>query len=229
MSKFCENCGAEMEDNQVVCPSCGNGAEAEKATETATATEEVKTNPTSSNKSETIKKVGIIGGIVAAIVIIIAIIASIIGSGWKKPIKNYVAGMNKCDSDKYLSAFPDFLKMKTTDSDLKDSKKNDEKEYGDNVKYSAKILKKEKISKDELKDVEEYIQKKYDTKVSVKKGFKVKIEAKTKGKEDYDYGTSTRYVYKIDGKWKMLNVSPETAKKSKDSKSSSDYSSYLDD
>ena len=226
MSKFCENCGAEMEDNQVVCPKCQNGAEVEKATETTTATEEVKTNPTSSNKSETIKKVGIIGGIVAAVVIIIAIIVSIISSGWKKPIKNYVAGMNKCDSDKYLSAFPDFLKMKTTDSDLKDSKKNDDKEYGDKVKYSAKILKKEKISKDELKDVEEYIQKKYDTKVSVKKGYKVKIEAKTKGKDDYDYGTSTRYVYKIDGKWKMLNVSPETAKKSKDSKSSS---SYLDD
>lgn len=229
MSKFCENCGAEMEDNQTVCPKCANGAEAEKVEETTATAEEVKSNPTSSNKSETIKKVGIIGGIAAAVVIIIAIIASIIGSGWKKPIKNYVAGMNKCDSEKYLSAFPDFLKMKTTDSDLKDSKKNDEKTYGDNVKYSAKILKKEKISKDDLNNVQEYINKKYDTNVKVKKGYKVKIEEKTKGKDDYAYGTSTRYVYKIDGKWKMLNVSPETAKKNKDSKSSSsDYSSYLD-
>ena len=36
MSKFCENCGAEIDDNQVVCPNCGNGAEAEtlKAEET---------------------------------------------------------------------------------------------------------------------------------------------------------------------------------------------------
>lgn len=228
MSKFCENCGAEMEDNQVVCSNCGNGAEAEKVAEPVA--EEVKANPTTSNKSDLIKKVGIIGGIVAAVAIIVAIIVSIVSSGWKKPLKNYVQGMNKCDSEKYLAAYPDFLKMKTTDSDLKDMKKNAEKEYGDNVKYSYKILKKEKIKKDELKDVEEYISKKYDEKVKVKKGYKVKIEAKTKGKEDYDYATSTRYVYKIDGKWKMLNVSPETAKKSKDSKSSDyDYSDYLDD
>lgn len=226
MSKFCENCGAEMEDNQTVCPNCGNGAE---ATATETVKEEASTTKVSFKDPETVKKVGIIAGIAAIVVIIIAIIASIAGNGWKAPLKNYVKGMNKCDSDAYLSAYPDFLEMKTSDSDLKDQKKNDEKEYGDNVKYSIKFLKKEKIDKDELKDVQEYIEKKYDKKVTVKKGYKVKVEAKTKGKEDYDYGTSTRYVYKIDGKWKMLNVSPETAKKSKDSKSSSSYYNYDDD
>ena len=224
MSKFCENCGAEMADDQVVCSNCGNGAEAEKVAEPVA--EEVKANPTTSNKSELIKKVGIIGGIVAAVAIIVAIIVSLASGGWKKPIKNYVEGMNKCDSDKYLAAYPDFLEMKTSDSDLKDMKKNSEKEYGDNVKYSYKILKKEKITKDELKDVEEYIKNKYDKSVKVKKGFKVKVEYKMKGKDDFDYQTTNVYVYKIDGKWKMLNVSPETAKKNKDSKSSSSYYDY---
>ncbi len=222
MSKFCENCGAEMDDNQTVCPNCGNATEAEKVN--GASAEDVKSTPTSSNKSETIKKVGIIGGIVAVVVALVAIIVSIIGGGWKTPLKNYVDGRNKCDSDKYISAYPDFLKMNTTDSNLKDAKKDDEKEYGDNVKYSFKVLKKEKINKDELADVEEYINNKYNEKVKVKGGYKVKIEAKTKGKEDYDYGTTFRYVYKIDGKWKMLDVSPEAAKKGKDSKSSSyDY------
>ena len=226
MSKFCENCGAEMADDQVICPSCGNGAQAEK--EAQPIVENVESNPTSSKKSELIKKVGIIGGLVAVVVIIIAILASLIGSGWKKPIKNYIKALNKCDGDLYEEVYPDFMKTKKSDSDLKDDKKEDEKDYGDNVKYSVKILKKTKISKDELKDVEEYVEKKYDTSTEIKKGYKVKVETKVKGKEDYDYSTSTIYVYKVDGKWKRIPVSPETAKKSKDSKSSDDYSDYLD-
>ena len=47
MSKFCENCGAEMDDNQVVCPNCGNGAEAQ----TATVEEPIKETTTTSTSS----------------------------------------------------------------------------------------------------------------------------------------------------------------------------------
>ena len=95
MSKFCENCGAEMADDQVVCPNCGNGAQAEKVAEPVV--ENAESNATSTNKSEMIKKVGIIAGLVAVVVIIIAILASLIGSGWKKPIKNYIKDVeDKC-------------------------------------------------------------------------------------------------------------------------------------
>ncbi len=219
MSKFCENCGAEMDDNQVVCPNCGNGAEAEKATVVEETVEEVKettTSKTSTAKSDNIKKIGIIAGIAVVAVAIIVFIVSLISGGYKNPIKNMVKGMNKADADIYLKAYPDFLKMdKTIDDDyLKEQKKDDEKTYGDNVKYTVKFLKKEKIEKKDLEYVVDYVKEKYDEKVKISKGFKVKVEQRTKGKEDYDYGTTDMYVYKIDGKWYRLSVSPESAKKS---------------
>ena len=49
MSKFCENCGAEMDDNQVVCPNCGNGAEA-KVEETVANATETTTTSSAANK-----------------------------------------------------------------------------------------------------------------------------------------------------------------------------------
>ena len=217
MSKFCENCGAEMDDNQVVCPNCGNGAEvAQETTTTQTVNTNTTSTSTSSDKKDTIKKVGIIAGAVAVVVVIISIIASIIGSGYKKPIENIVKGMNKGDSDIYLKAYPDFLKMnKTVDDDyLKKMKKEDEDDdnYGDNVKYSVKFLKKTKYDKKDLEYVVDYVKEKYDEKVKITAGYKVKVEKRTKGKKDFDYGTSDYNVYKVDGKWYVLPISPEDAK-----------------
>lgn len=220
MSKFCENCGAEMEENETVCKSCAPKTEPEEAK----VEEPVAENTTSSTnepagKSKDVKKLAIIGGgIAVAVVALIVLIVSIVGGRYKAPIKNYYKGLNKCDASTYMKAFPEFVNDKVNknldDDDLKDDKKDDEKVYGDNIKYSYKILKKTKIDKDDLKNVQEYVEKTYDEKVKITKGFKVKIEAKTKGKDDYSYGTMTEYVYKIDGKWYKMNVSPETAKKS---------------
>lgn len=215
MSKFCENCGAEMDENDVVCNNCAPKAEepaVEPATE-ATAT----TEATSNTAKKDTKKLAIIGGAIAAVVLVIVfLIFSLVGGKYKAPIKNIVKGMNKSDAKVFLKAYPDFLKMdKTYDDDkLKDQKKDMEKEYGDNVKYSCKILKKEKIEKDDLKHVEEYVKDTYDEDVKIKKGYELKVEEKYKGKDDFDYATTTKYVYKIDGKWKVLSVSPEYAKKS---------------
>lgn len=219
MSKFCENCGAEINDNETVCPNCNQpvGVAATAETVEAKVEETVKTETasTSTDKKADTKKLAIIGGgIAAAVVVILAIIISIVSGRYKSPIKKYYKGLNKCDSDTYAAAFPDFLKIdeSVTDSSLKDEKKDDEKDYGDNVKYSYKILKKTKVEKKDLEYVQDYIKERYDEKVKVTKGFKVKIKDSVKGKEDFDYYTSDRYVYKIDGKWYVLSVSPETAK-----------------
>ncbi len=215
MSKFCENCGAEINDNDTVCPNCNTpvgGAQAQTVVEETVKTE---TASTSTDKKADTKKLAIIGGsIAAAVVAIIIIISSLISGRYKSPIKKYYKGLNKCDSDLYAAAFPDFMKVSDnyTDSKLKDAKKEDEKDYGDKVKYSYKILKKEKVEKKELEYVQDYIKQKYDEKVKVTKGFKVKIKDSIKGKDDYDYRTSDRYVYKIDGKWYILGISPDSAK-----------------
>lgn len=214
MSKFCENCGAEINDDVTVCPNCntpvnGAGAQAQTVVE-----ETVKTETTSAKKTD-VKKMGIIGGAIAAVVVVIvALIVSLVSGRYKSPIKKYFKGLNKCDADTYAAAYPDFLEYSKSikDSYLTDQKKDDEKTYGDNVKYSYKILKKTKIEKKDLEKVKDAIKDKYKESVKVSKGFKVKVKRTVKGKKDFDYGTSELFVYKIDGKWYMLNIDPENLK-----------------
>ena len=222
MSKFCENCGAEMDDNEVVCKNCG--PQEDKKEEVKEVKEEVKkeaevkkenTEAVKESKPMDIKTMGIIGGAVAAVVILLAIIINVISGGWKTPIDNYFKGMQKADAKMYLKAFPEFLdKDDTVDKEyMEDMKENLEDEYGKNIKIKYEITKKEKIKKDELSKVQEYIEKKYDSKVKVSAGYEVKVKATIKGKDDEDTDTQKMYVYKIDGKWKYFSVSPDTASK----------------
>lgn len=215
MSKFCENCGAEIDDNQVVCPNCGNGAEEIKAEETVTEATETTTSTSSAAKSNNVKTYAIIGGIAAAVVVILAIIISIVSGGWKKPIDNYFKGMEKGNLKTYTKAFPDFYndKIDLDQDDMDKMHDSLEDEYGEKIKISYKVTKKEDIKKDDLKKVQEYIEKVYDEDVKVSAGKEVKVKATIKGKDDEDTDTQKMYVYKINGKWKLLNgVSPDTAK-----------------
>ena len=214
MSKFCESCGAEINDDATVCPNCGatvTGAKEQVQAQAETVVNEtVKTETASTEKKGDVKKMAIIGGSIAAVVVvIIALLASIIGGRYKAPIKKYFKGLNKCDATAYTAAYPDFLKMETKDKTLTDKKKNLEKTYGDNVKYKYKVLKKTKIEKKDLDKVKDAIKDKYKESVKVSKGFKVKFKQTVKGKKDYDYATDYVYVYKIDGKWYILDIDPE--------------------
>ena len=216
MSKFCESCGAEINDEATVCPNCGatvTGSQAQAQAETQTvASETVKTETASTGNNKDVKKLAIIGGsIAAAVIAIIVILSSIIGGRYKSPIKKYFKGLNKCDADTFVAAYPDFLKKDETykDKTLTERKKNLEKTYGDNVKYKYSILKKTKIEKKDLEKVKDEIKDKYKESVKVTKGFKVKVKQTIKGKKDYDYATDYMYVYKIDGKWYLLDIDPE--------------------
>ena len=62
--------------------------------------------PATDNK----KKIALIGGAVAAAVVVIFVLLSIFGGGYKKPIKNYFNGLQKCNSKTILKAFPEFMK-----------------------------------------------------------------------------------------------------------------------
>ena len=211
MSKFCENCGAEMDDNDVVCKHCGPQAEAEP---TVTVEEPVTSNQTSSTaKSNNTKNIAIIAGIAAAVVILLVVIFSIFGGGYKKPIDNYFKGMQKGNAETYLKAFPEFMDMdKNVDEDyMEDMLDSFEDEYGEKIKISYKITKKEKIKKADLEDVQKYIEKRYEEDVKVSAGYEIKVKATIKGKDDEDTDTQKMYVYKIDGKWCYMSVSPDTA------------------
>ena len=211
MSKFCENCGAEMEDNEVICKNCNTPVDGAPKKETVAEPQQATASTATSAGSDK-KKLAIIGGCAAAFVVaIIILIVSLVSGRYKSPIKKYVKGLNKCDADTYAAAYPDFTKTaeSTKDKTLTDRKKNYEKTYGDNVKFKVDVLKKTKIEKKDLEKVKDAIKDKYKESVKVTKGFKVKVKQTIKGKKDYDYTTNDVYVYKIDGKWYLLNIDPE--------------------
>lgn len=218
MVKFCTSCGTQLSDGETNCSSCGalTGSQVEQVSqETAapTATYEIPEGNTgvAANKTPTTTYIGMaVVGVIA--IIIIALFASLFGGGaYTKPIDRMVKGMMKEDSDKYLSAFPEFVADRMEDSsyqdiddmleDLMDDMKD---EYGKNVKITYKVTDKEKLDKDDLKDWKKTIKSRYNEKVDVTKGYELEVEMKIKGKEDSDEEETDFTVLKIDGKWYLM-------------------------
>lgn len=129
-------------------------------------------------------------------------------------IKNYFNGMVEGDVEKYLSVYPEFMKMEDSidEDDMEYMKEMLEDEYGEKLKVSYKVAEEEKIEKEELEYVEKYIEARYDEEVKVIDGYYVKVKATIKGEEDEETDTSEMYIYKIDGEWKYFTISPDTAK-----------------
>ena len=176
------------------------------------------------NVGKTKNKNTIIGlaAIAVAIVLVIIILCCAITPGWQKPIDRRFKAMNKCDGSLYAKTFADAYndyvdEHYVSDDDdydsieeyyeeqLNDIKDYAEDEYGDNVKYKVKVLKKKELKKSDLKDVEDRYEDYYDESVDVSKGYKVKLKITVKGKDDDDTDNTWMNVYKIDGKW-VLDV-----------------------
>lgn len=201
MSKFCEGCGAEIDDAAVKCETCANK-------NADTSYDPVKDSASAKKPmNKTLLYGGIGAGVLALVVLLIVIIANISG-GYKTPISNMFKGMQKANLKTYLKAYPEFMEMDeyVDQEDMDDMLESLEEEYGKNIKISYKILDKEKIEKDDLEDVQEKIEKYYDAKVKVSAGYKVTVKSTVKGKEDSETDTDTMSVYKIDGKWYLLGL-----------------------
>lgn len=217
MSKFCEKCGAQMEDNMSFCMSCG--AKVEGAVPTA----EADTNGAAAKKlPEGAVKLGIAA---IAVILVIVIISSLFGSSYKDPIKSYEKIMNgkiskssveKLAPDEYWEYCADEADEKVKDyikdyvDDLKDSYEDSieemEDEYGKNVKYSFKIEDKKELSDKKVEKIAEALNDRYDIKEkSVKKAYKLDVEVTVKGKEDDDDYDTEMVSVKIGGNWYLIS------------------------
>lgn len=221
MSKFCENCGTEMQDTDVKCPNCG--AEVKTETVVEKVVEEVKTNTEPAKETTTTKAskssmdtktYAILGGIAAAVVLLLIIIVALFsGGGYKKPIDNMIKGMQNCNAKTYLKAYPEVMREDyedyVTNKSLRSMLESFEDDYGKNIKISYKILDKEKIEKKDLTKVQEDLEDEYPdakkNKIKVTAGYKLTVKMTIKGKDDKDTDTTTIKVYKVGGKWCMIS------------------------
>lgn len=132
-------------------------------------------------------------------------------------LDNYFKGLQEADAKKIISAYHDFYIEYYDYEDLYDDEyvqdrlEELEDEYGDNIKISYEVAKEEKIEGDDIKNVQKYIKEYYDESVKVEAGYKIKVKASIKGDDDKESNSNVMYVYKINGKWGILDIDPETA------------------
>lgn len=207
---ICEKCGKENAEGMKFCEDCGaplGGANVPNVDDIKAMVME--------NKEKVI-------GLAAIVVVVILILAILCGGGYKKPIKNMIKAANTGKVTYALKTLPKQVQKEYKDDDdilerveesLENQKKADEKEFGDNVKYSVKILDKIKLEKEDLEEVEESLGEEFEEAeyvddekdVRVTKGYKVAVKQITKGKDKKEVDYDTVYVYKVNGKWCTLD------------------------
>ncbi len=231
---FCKTCGTQIPDGTNQCANCAakNGTPAANPApfSPADASGMGGFNPdaasggfdfsggTSQNSGKS-KKGFIILGIAAVILVaVLVFIFNFLFSGYKKPIKNVVKGVNKIDIDKAAHAiipknqFKDFEEMiedqfddsykswvKDTENDVKDEIKDNKLKYKVKVNFKGK----KKVNGSTRDDIEEYVSEMFEEmgldEVEVKKAYRVKvyIEAEAKYKKEKANAGTTINIYVV--------------------------------
>ena len=208
---FCKFCGNEIPEGSQC--SCAESQAAATAQESAAPSAPEAAAEKNSNKAAIV----LVAGLIVILVIIVALVSSIAGGGYKKPVSDFEKALNKTDGELLAECMygDDMIDELDKDDFDKLSKSLEwlvelcEEEYGKNVKFTIKIDDKEKISKSELKDLEEIYLDSYDLDVEISKGYELEGTLKVKGKDDKDEEDIELTVVKIKGEgWK---ISPESA------------------
>ena len=226
---FCTSCGAQLgAPSAAPQPNMGQANNAGAAFQNAAAQaggavkdgfnkakeslsmENIKNLKTNPNKTTLI----VLGGIVIVAIIIVIILYNLIfAHPYKGMLDDYFKGMAKGDPDLIKGAVPkckiEYLEDQDDDFDEDDyfEKQADamsdylDEKYGDDIKITYEIKEEKKLSDKKLDDIKDDLKDRYDAKVKVTAGYKVKIKAKIKGDDDDDTDTSTITVAKVDGDW----------------------------
>lgn len=218
MSKFCRQCGAQLEDDAVKCEACGYElvkpeADAQPAGENAA--------PAAAPKKLDNKMIGIIAGAAGVIVILIIVLVLVFsGGGYKKSIDNCIKALTTGDKALIEAAAPeeywDYQADKTGLSTKKliESYADTfdgvidlaERSFGDNFKITYKIEDEDALSKSQLNNIRDTVNGTYEiANKSVTEGYELDLEITFKGKDDERSEDATVYVVKIDGKWYMCS------------------------
>ena len=184
MSKFCPSCGSSIPDDTAFCPNCGAPANAPAPVATASSPVQATTAPANTAKLGKNTLIAI-GAIAIGIILIIVLFANILSGGYKKCIKEYYKGAQAQTNCYYSSEIA---------------------EYGKNIKYKVKFQDKEKLDKDDVKDLEKSLKSSKGKTVNIKSAYEVECNVKIKGSKDDDDQDMIITVGKIDGKWYNLST-----------------------
>lgn len=203
---FCKYCGTELDDNSNICAACA-AKEQESAKETAGAAKFA--TEVMGKKSNMI-----IAAAAAAIVLIVIILAAALSTpAYEKPVEYFITGISNGSYKTMKKAMPKFVIEELEDNsyfDMEDmiEEAHDEMidEYGKSVKLTYKVKRKKSIDKDDLEDIEDMIDDYYDKEIKVSKGYELRVEMILKAKGESEKEKIDINVYKINGKWYLLEM-----------------------
>ena len=188
MSKFCRQCGAQLEDDAVKCEACGLELQQEPENNQQSVNAEADAQPQEgapAPKKLNNRNIAIIAA-AAVVVIIVLIVALTSGGGYKSAINNYIDVMIKGKVDKIEKLAPkEYWEYyeDTYDKDIDDVEKEAEDMveliidmledgYGKNIKVSYKVTKEDKLTESELNKIREGANSKYEiTRKSITEGY----------------------------------------------------------
>lgn len=218
MSKICANCGNQMDDATMFCVNCGTPVPTPAPTPAPAKEKKAKKIDVEGLKKDP-KKLAVVGAIAAVVVIaLIVIVVSLFTNPWKKGLNNYFdllegktgAVTKNIPSDAYDWIDDKFgLEKKDITGDKKDYAEDISEglkdNYGDNVKYTYKVVKSKKFTKKMLEDLADGIENSYDIDAKkVKAAYVVDIEYDISGKDAFTWGENTVIVAKIGSGWYVV-------------------------
>ena len=103
MSKYCMQCGKEIENKDMHCKYCGASQENNFG---------VSPHTDASGRGSLLVPIVAVLSVILVIVIVVANL-TVFNNGYKKPIDNLVASINKMEYDYFEDALPEFVKKTT--------------------------------------------------------------------------------------------------------------------
>lgn len=177
---FCENCGKELADGeQCTCTSAGVAPAGVAPAAAAPVAKEEKPN----NNNKVI--IGVVAAVAAVVVVLLLVVVLAVGGskGYMKPVEDYMKAINKKETDPiklYSTVMPDFSanlyadlnkKFKASEDykdmyddaveTMEENYEDCEDEYG-KIKMSFESKKASKMDKDDLEDIQDYLDDYYD-------------------------------------------------------------------
>ena len=155
--------------------------------------------------------------IVAVLAIIIGLIASL-GGGYKTALNNYYKKylIGKATQSTIKNMYPkEYWEEMDTDPEeawesyeeySEDMVEALEEEYGKNLRVTYKITDKDKLDKDDLKELREDLHESWGVKKkAVKKAYELELDLTIKGRDDEETDEATVTVAKIGSRWYIVN------------------------
>lgn len=215
MSKFCGNCGAQVEDDARVCGNCGAVLSKDMAMPEMNMDQGGNTQV---NRKNNVRLIIMIAAIAAAAVIVILLAVRIVGdnTGYKGTLKKYFKGIQNCDATSILSCLSngdlEYFESSygndyedTASDDMDDMKDSFDDKFGSDYKVTYKIKSSRKMSKHDFEDFRDNLEDYYNFDTDgISQAMNVRVRYKIKGSDGSDSDTVSMVMVKDNGKWKII-------------------------